>query len=66
MEKIRFIPEPSYRGSKNPITGRVKLNWIVAVNSKGQKGCLPGETEPYSPLGGKETLLEVLHILVWV
>lgn len=66
MQKINFVTETSERQFKNPLTGRGNSKRIIAVNESGKKGCLPGETTPYAPLGGKKTLLEVLEILVWI
>ena len=35
----------------------------VAMNSNNEFGFLPGEKNPYTPIGGKTTLLSVMDIL---
>jgi hypothetical protein len=65
MKNIKFITETSEKGFINPFTGRGNSTRVYAVNSEGKKGYLPNETKPYTPIGGKKALLEVLDILVW-
>jgi hypothetical protein len=46
------------------ITGRGRGSKAVAlINEKGQFGFLPGEDEPYTPLGGRKALQAVLDIV---
>jgi len=52
----------SANGFTNVLTGRTK-EAVVATNSKGEYGFLPGESKPYMPIGGIEALKSVLEIL---
>ena len=64
FSKVKFVKEVGV--FFNPITGRRMKNVFFAMNEDGKKGCLPGETTPYAPIGGINTLIEVVDILVWV
>jgi hypothetical protein len=50
------------KGLKQAFLGG-KFQSYVAVNERMQFGCLPNESTPYLPLGGKKTLESVLSIL---
>jgi len=49
----------------NGFTKRDNNYTYVMVNELGQYGCLPNENTPYSPVGGKSTLLSVESILIF-
>jgi len=36
-------------------------NVFFAMNEDGKKGCLPGETTPYAPIGGIKTLVTIYN-----
>jgi hypothetical protein len=65
-QKVKFIKEETEKGFINPMSGRRISTRIYVINSEGKKGCLPGETTPYCPLGGRKALLEVLDVLIWI
>lgn len=64
--KIKFVKETSDKMFINNFTGRLNSFRYIAVDNDGKKGCLPGETKPYAPIGGINTLKEVLDILVFI
>jgi hypothetical protein len=57
MKNYTFRTETSENGFFNPFTGCPTSKRVIVVNNKGQKGCLPGELKPYSPIGGKKACL---------
>ena len=63
--KIKFVKETSEKMFINALSGRGNSVRYIAVNELGQKGCLPGETKPYSPIGGIKALKQVIDILVF-
>lgn len=65
-QKITFVKESSEKMFTNPFTGKGNSTRYYAINELGQKGCLPGETVAYSPIGGIKALKEVLDVLIWI
>ena len=65
MKNIKFIKQTSDKMFINTFTNRTNSYRYVAINEKGQFGCLPGELSPYAPIGGVKALKEVVDILVF-
>jgi hypothetical protein len=63
--KVKFIKVEGEKMFINTLTGRGNSSAIYAEKD-GKKGCLPGESNPYMPLGGRKAILEVLDILIWI
>lgn len=63
--KIKFVKETSNKMFLNSFTGRRNSTRYIAVNELGQKGYLPDEDKPYSPIGGIKALKLVADILVF-
>lgn len=63
--KITFVKESSEKMFINTFSGRLNSTRYYAINELGQKGCLPGENVPYTPIGGIKALKEVIQILIW-
>ena len=64
--KVKFVKETSDKLFINGYTGRANSSRHYVINSEGKKGCLPGETKPYTPIGGIKALKEVIDILAWI